>query len=333
MSADRILRRLVARLPLLSHPRRVLSDPRAYISTKIASRLTCRQSSRELAVPTPVSQDALSNAMHQPTASVAEVGVSLALGLRDGMRPRLALMSIMAGLVAFAVWLSVFIVWRSDLWTWSDITAKWAMNGLLSLMRPDGGGAGGDVATSVPTAVSVPEKALHWITTPMVTAVKVLLITASLVLLIMLSMRVYLEVFLMSRVQEQCLKHYSLPSLGVEASVSLNALSSLKMLIILAAGLLLLVIPVLGGILFFLLASYLNVRSLVNDALEDLATVEERRTIVQAMRLPMLLLGIAVAGLLLIPLAGLFVPAILGASVCHLCMRALVKMRSTVPNA
>lgn len=270
--------------------------------------------------------------MRRPVDAVPEVGASLALGLRDGMRPRLALMSVLAGLVAFGVWLIVLIGWRTEIWALADVAAKWAMNGLLSLVWPDLSGEGQKVAAAGATATPLSERALGWIAKPLGSAVKLLLVAGSFLLLIMLSMRLYLELFLMSRVQKQCLGSYPSLSPGAKGSFGVDALSTLKLLTVLCAGFLLLIIPVIGGILFFLLASYLNVRSLVNDALEDLATAEERRTIVATMRVPMLLLGMVVAGLLLIPLAGLFIPAILGASVCHLCMRALIRLRSTVPS-
>lgn len=262
--------------------------------------------------------------------AVPEVGASLGLGLRDGIRPGLALMSVVAGLVAFGVWLLVLTVWRTEIWAMTDVAAKWVMNGLLSSVWPDLAGEGQKVASAGTDAAPFLERAVHWIATPLGTVVKLLLVVGGFLLLIMLSMRLYLELFLMSRVQKQCLKHYPSLSPSVKGNFGLDALSSLKQLSILCAGFLLLAVPVIGGILFFLLASYLNVRSLVNDALENLATAEERRSIVKMMRVPMLLLGVVVAGLLLIPLAGLFMPAVLGASVCHLCMRALIRLRSSV---
>ena len=53
-----------------------------------------------------------------------------------------------------------------------------------------------------------------------------------------------------------------------------------------------LLIPVVGGGLALLLVGYLNVRGLVGDALEGVATDQERRQIVQRHRPQMLLLGL-----------------------------------------
>lgn len=266
--------------------------------------------------------------MRHPVHAVPEVGISLMLGLRDGIRPRLALSSVLAGLVAFGFWLIVFVVWRSEIWALADLVAKGAMNGVLSLIWSDSAGASAEAASGATTTAPFWDKAVTRIATPLGSIVNFLLVAASFALLVMLSMRLYLELFLMGRVQQQCVKHYPSLSGGAERSFHADVRSTITQLAILGAGVLLLVIPVIGGILFFLLASYLNVRGLVNDALEDLATIEERRAIVQTMRVPMLLLGMAITGLLLIPLAGLFIPAILGASVCHLCMRALIRLRA-----
>lgn len=269
--------------------------------------------------------------IRRPVDAIPEVGASLGLGLRDGIRPRLALMSVLAGLLAFGVWLIVLVVWRHEIWAVADVASNWLMNGLLSLDWSDPGREGQKVASEGTNVPSFLERALSWIATPLGSVVKLILVAGAFLLLIMLSMRLYLELFLMSRVQKHCLKHYPLLSPKGKGRFGVDALSSLKLLCVFCAGFLLLIIPVVGGILFFLLASYLNVRSLVNDALEDLATADERRTIVRTMRLPMLLLGVVTSVLLLIPLAGLFIPAVLGASVCHLCMRALIRLRSSVP--
>jgi len=75
--------------------------------------------------------------------------------------------------------------------------------------------------------------------------------------------------------------------------------------------------------LFFVLASYLNVRGLVNDAVDGLATDEQRRAIIQARRVEMTLLGVLVGLFTLVPFAGFLSPVVLGAGVCHLGMRAL----------
>jgi len=84
-----------------------------------------------------------------------------------------------------------------------------------------------------------------------------------------------------------------------------------------------LIIPVFGGLLFFLLASYLNVRSLINDATDGLVTDSEFRALLGKNRVEMLVLGVILSIVTVIPVLGFFAPVLLGASVCHLCMRDL----------
>jgi uncharacterized protein involved in cysteine biosynthesis len=72
---------------------------------------------------------------------------------------------------------------------------------------------------------------------------------------------------------------------------------------------------------------YINVRSLMNDALDGLVSESERRAIIESNRLTMLLIGALLEGIVLIPIVGLFAPSILGLSVCHLCMRQTKKLQ------
>lgn len=241
-------------------------------------------------------------------ASMSEVIKCMGLGMRDGMRPGLSLMSVFAAIVAFGIWLIVFLVWRAEIWDLAEAMTKWAVAHGLALIGLSDAWAGGTAA--------------------IVQILNFILVAGAFLLLVMLSIRFYLELFLMRRVQQQCLKRYPTLAKGVQGSLRADLQSTLAQLAILCAGFLLLVIPLFGGIAFFFLGSYLNVRGLVNDALEDLATVDERRAIVKMIRVPMFLLGLLMTALLLVPFAGLLIPTILGASVCHLCMRALARMRS-----
>jgi uncharacterized protein involved in cysteine biosynthesis len=87
------------------------------------------------------------------------------------------------------------------------------------------------------------------------------------------------------------------------------------------------VIPGIGPALLFLLMGYINVRSLMNDALDGLVSERDRRTIIESNRLTMLLIGALLEGVVLIPMIGLFAPSILGMSVCHLCMRQTERLK------
>ncbi len=218
-------------------------------------------------------------------------------------------MSVFAAMLAFGIWLIVFLVWRTEIWELAGALTKWLVTHALALFGS-------------------PKAFGGWIAAASGTILNFILVAGSFLLLIMLSIRLYLELFLMGRVQQQCLKRYPGLAKGIKGSLRADLQSALAQLAILCAGLLLLVVPLIGGIVFFLLGSYLNARGLVNDALEDLTTVAERRAIVKELRVPMLMLGVSATMLLLVPFAGLFIPTIFGAGVCHLCMRALSRMHS-----
>ncbi|WP_262489863.1 EI24 domain-containing protein [Hymenobacter terrenus] len=81
-------------------------------------------------------------------------------------------------------------------------------------------------------------------------------------------------------------------------------------------------IPVVNGILILLIGCYYSAKSLVGDALEDVATFEEQKQLTRDNRLGILVMGLLHFALLLVPFVGLLAPAIIGSSMCHFCFRA-----------
>ena len=67
--------------------------------------------------------------------------------------------------------------------------------------------------------------------------------------------------------------------------------------------------------------------TLVGDALEGVATDQERRQIIQRHRPQMVALGLLCSVLMFVPLLGLWMPAVLGAATAHLGMRATLRLR------
>jgi uncharacterized protein involved in cysteine biosynthesis len=84
-------------------------------------------------------------------------------------------------------------------------------------------------------------------------------------------------------------------------------------------------------VLLFVLFGYLNVRTLVNEALDGLATRDEQRALIRQARFRMIILGTLLGGVPAIPVLGLMSPAWVGAATCHLCLRELSLLR-TVNN-
>ena len=226
--------------------------------------------------------------------TLSEALACLALGFSDGLRPRLALASAFVAIASFVLWLVIFLVARDPIWRGAEAAAGWAL----------------------------PQAAMA-----LSGVVAFMLVATAFVLLVVLSIRFYQELFLMTRIQRQCLLRYPAIAATATGSWAADLRSMLRQFAVLLLSFPLLLVPLIGSVAYLLLGCYLNVRGLVDDALENLATPAEREAIVQRSRGSMVVLGLAMAALLLIPFAGLLMPSILGASVCHLCLRALTQLR------
>lgn len=249
-------------------------------------------------------------------SALSRVVRALRGGLSDGLHPRLVFLSIGMTLLAGLLWLVVFFVWHDQAWHLAQTAARWFFQGVGAASEPTTGAGGGGATlwSSVVQGLSM--------------FVAFLIALASFALLVMLTLQAMLELFLMPAIQRQCLKRYpDLPS-NLPGTLGANLLTTVKLWSVLLVGLLLWVIPVLGGLAFFALAAYINVRSLVNDALENVATLDERRQLVKEQRGAMAGLGLCMLLLLLIPFVGLVAPSVLGAGVCHLFMPALLALRA-----
>lgn len=239
----------------------------------------------------------------------------LGLGLRDGLKPRLALMSFMVGLGVSLFWFAVFGLYAAELWQGAQSLASVGLIGTLKGV--------GEVTQALQGLV--PVVMAGWFT-KMVAAGLLLMGYA---LLVILSMRIILELVLMPRIQRVCLQRYPdlLPTEGATVMAGLrDTLGTLSTSVV--GSLCCLLIPVIGGLLVLVLVSYMNIRSLLGDTLEDLATDDEVRQIIQGSRADMTVLGLACTALTLVPLLGLFAPVIMGASACHLTMRRLTVLRA-----
>jgi hypothetical protein len=223
-------------------------------------------------------------------------------GWRDALRPRLALTSVVVACLATVVMLIVFIVWHGPI---TQELASLAQAGLSHLMAE-------------PKAWAV--GALTWLMTLLTFGLGVFLLV-----------QLALQFWLMPRIQKYCLlRHAALKDHRADTSLRHGVLDGVRTALTwVIGGLVCLLIPVVGSVLMLALSSYLTVRSLVNDALDGLATDEEVRALIRESRLPMLGLGILVALIALIPLVGLLVPVLAGTSTCHLMMTRLARLRAT----
>jgi hypothetical protein len=223
--------------------------------------------------------------------SATESVTCMTLALRDGIKPPISLISAMIWVLAIAVWGIIFFL------------LHWNLVGLLPAF----------------TTLSPFFK----------TALQDILLIALYLAVVVITVRIAIEFWLMKRIQRACLVHYPQLKHLYKGSLVIQTRDAIKSGSAFAVGgLICLLIPVIGPALLFTLFGYLNVRSLVNDALDGLVTNEERRQIIEGNRLTMTLIGAMIEGLMLVPIVDLFVPSILGAAVCHLSMRQAKKMRS-----
>lgn len=254
-------------------------------------------------------------AARQAAGAVSESIQCLVLGLRDGLRPRLALMSFMVGLGVSLFWFAVFGWYAAELWQWAQSMASVGLIGTVKGV--------GEVTQALQGLV--PVVTAGWFASVVAAG----LVLVGYALLVIVSMRIILELVLMPRIQRVCLQRYPhlVPTDGATVMAGLrDTVGTLGTSVI--GSLCCLLIPVVGGLLLLVLVSYLNIRGLVNDALEDLATDGEVRQVIKGSRVDMTVLGVACTALTLVPLLGLLAPVIMGASACHLTMRRLSILRA-----
>jgi hypothetical protein len=246
----------------------------------------------------------------QPDRPLAQAVQAAKLGLRDGVRPGLLGFSILTALGAFFLWFILFALGHGVVWAYAMKATHWVLPGL----------------STAPTSIGQASMWV-WVAQAFSGLLAFLISVAAFGLFVMLTIQLVLEFFLMPRIHALCLPQYPTLRRVGGGSLSNSLITLAKLWGVLVAGMLLWVIPVVGGLAFFALAGYLNVRILANDALEGVATPEELRAIAKSHRWGMLCLGVMMGVFLMIPLAGLVAPSVLGASVCHFCFAALVKLR------
>lgn len=243
-----------------------------------------------------------STGQHGPRSisGALEAVVCMGLGLRDGLRPRLALMSVL-------IWLGSVLLWGVAFFLGHDALSARLGEGL------------GPYLGGVPWLLGLLQ----------------FLITFTLfALACMVTARVILEFVLMGRIQRQCLRHYPQLQPGVHNAwvpALRDSLGSTGTLV--AGGAAGLTLPLVGGPLALLVGSYVNARSLVNEALEGVATDAECRQVILSSRLSLTLVGLFSTVWMMLPLAGLLGPGVMGAAVCHLSMRQALRLRSAATQA
>lgn len=262
-------------------------------------------------------------AVSQPSA-VREVIACALRGFRDAISLRLIFFSIVVWVVAFSFCGSS--AWFG--WSWlraaAAWVAAWALLGVFVLfpsILPQSWQSkivSSDLAQSAHDLLGVSFDLATWI------AAGVLFVLGVLVAVTAGS-----ELFLMRQVRLRVIPQYpafAAPDAKAGRLASVGRLVKFGSITLLSLPLLL--IPVLNILISVGLFGYLNVRTLVNDALEGLASPAEQRAVVIAARMRLLLLGLLLVAALAIPFAGLIGPGWIAAATCHLCYGTLRRQRA-----
>ncbi len=240
------------------------------------------------------------------------------LAFRDSLKPKVVFHSLVIWLVSLIFWGLIFY------WQWDKISqAAGAVSGLVTAtiyfsfphLLDSSGVATADGIVSRVTTFLFAVGGFY--------VLMYILVALPFVLLVLLSVRVLLEVFLMKYVQKRTLTRYPEIEKGAQSKwldgLRLSSGNNVKAWLI---TFFCLFIPVVNGVVILLVGCYFGAKSLVGDALEDLATTQEVKQFARENRLAILVLGLLHLGVLLIPFVGLLAPAIMGSSVCHFCFRA-----------
>jgi len=248
--------------------------------------------------------------------SFQEASTCAWLGLRSAISLRALLTSLTTWFTVAVAWAIVFSIYREPITAMALKATAALVFGAASLI-PGLPGSGLGVATggtgaAVATTSSI---VLSWLAAALLYAV-----------LVVLTVRVLVELMLMGRIRAQVIKQYPLLSHGASAGASSDWRTSVRnnfgpWLGLAAGSIVCLLLPLIGGIALFVLLSYFNVRSLVNDAMEDFAGPREVRHFIQENRREMAVLGVLLTLLSFAPFIGFLAPWFTGSAVCHLTMR------------
>lgn len=255
----------------------------------------------------------------RPVGAAREAFICFGLGLREAFGFKSLLISAGLWLSMALFWLLIFLIFGNEI--------RDSMLAILDRLA-------GLILNQLPQTWSA------WLSSWNGTLINVirffagfLLLLALFLTLFIVSVRLVVEFFLIGMIQRRVLPAYPVlkerrPTLDVSLS---SAYLFIRNSFVPFVGFSLLfvclmIIPVINGIALFVLVSYFNVRFLMNDAMDGLASGAELRAYLQTHRLEMLILGLLISLLNLIPLVFLLSPWVIGASVCHLSMRHLARL-------
>jgi Etoposide-induced protein 2.4 (EI24) len=265
----------------------------------------------------------------RPTSSafspIREAFASALLGLRDGFSLRMIAFSLGLWAGALALWTVILVFAWAQAKAFAAFLTAWSLLGVFRLFPSWLPATAQAKITGVPL-VDGASALLGSITFATATWIMLVLL---ILIAVYATVRIAVEFWLMPVIRRVVEKHY--PPFPPRAPYSLiysvtNVAKTGALAVCL--GLPFLLIPVANVVLLFVLFGYLNVRTLVNEALDGLATRDEQRQLIRCARLRMIFLGTLLGGAPAIPVLGLMTPAWIGAATCHLFLRELTRLRA-----
>ncbi len=251
------------------------------------------------------------------------------LGLRDGFTFRMIAFSLGLWAGALALWAILLVFAWTPIKTAAAFLTAWSLLGLFRLFPNWLPASAQEKITAVPLA----DGAATLLGPVFVTATWIMLVLLILIA-VYATVRIAVEFLLMPVIRQAVEKRYPpfppRPPYSLLSSVT-NVAKTGALAVLL--GLPFLLIPVANVVLLFVLFGYLNIRTLVNEALDGLATRDEQRLLIRTARLRMIFLGTLLAAAPAIPVLGLMTPAWIGAATCHLFLRELLALRTTPPES
>jgi hypothetical protein len=265
-----------------------------------------------------------------PFSPIREAFTAAFLGLRDGFSFRMIAFSLGLWAGALALWAVILVFAWAQVKAAAAFLTAWSLLGIFRLFPSWLPATAQEKITNVPLAdgANVLLGSITFNTATWIMLVLLILIA------VYATVRIAVEFLLMPVIRKTVEKHYPpfppRPPYSLIYSVT-NVAKTGALAVLL--GLPFLLIPVANVALLFVLFGYLNVRTLVNEALDGLATRDEQRLLIRRARLRMIFLGTLLGGAPAIPILGLMTPAWVGAATCHLCLRELLALRNAPPTS
>lgn len=256
-------------------------------------------------------------------AALHEASKCLALGARDTLSPSLLVRSAGFSIVASLLWIYVYVKFFSEI---SLTMAYFALISVMGMLASVFQGLAPHTGGSIVAMGNIPAGIVHAMPA-LFQIVQIFMLFAAIAVALYILLYLFavtttfslvLPRFLMEKSKRHVIRHYPSHS-GDTAAAPANALK--KYLRISLILLLCLCIPLLAGLVLFLMLCYMNMRLMYSKAAHSMPSPAAEIQKLSHLWRPLLLLGIALMFLTAIPVFNLLVPGMMCTCVFHLIHR------------